>query len=136
MTIPRTLAAALAIAAIAVPATASAQQPADMHASTAIAAAQAQQKQDLRSADAADAAIHPRAFGQTRPVPQQAPTWPVDPQPITSAPAAQPVTTGGDGIDWGTIAIGVGLTLVAVGGFALVANRRRGGGTPRLGASV
>jgi hypothetical protein len=135
MTISRMLAAALAFAAFAVPAAALAQ-PADMHASTAIAAAQAQQKQDLRSADAADAAIHPRAFGQTRPVPQQAPTWPVDPQPITSAPAAQPVTTGGDGIDWGTIAIGVGLTLVAVGGFALVADRRRRGGTPRLGASV
>ena len=59
MTIRRTLAAALAATAIAAPAAAAAQ-PADMHASTAIAAAKAQQRQDLRGEHAKDAAQHPR----------------------------------------------------------------------------
>ena len=54
----RTLAAALAAVALAVPATTAAAQPADMHASTAIAAAKAQQpRQDLRSPDARHAAL-------------------------------------------------------------------------------
>ena len=59
MNIRRTLAAALAATAIAAPAAAAAQ-PADMHASTAIAAAKAQQRQDLRGEHAKDAAQHPR----------------------------------------------------------------------------
>ena len=58
MNIRRTLAAALAATAIAAP-TATASQPADMHASTAIAAAKAQQRQDLRGEHAKDAAQHP-----------------------------------------------------------------------------
>ena len=58
MTIRRTLAAALAAAAIAAPAASA--QPADMHASTAQAAAQAQQRQDLRGEHARDAALRPR----------------------------------------------------------------------------
>jgi hypothetical protein len=78
MSTTRTLAAALAIAALAAPAAQA--QPADMHASVAQAAAQAQNrqdlrspdardaattqaKQDLRSADAQDAAVHPRGPG-------------------------------------------------------------------------
>ena len=150
MRISPTLTTALAIAALIIPAASASAQPPDMHASTAIAAAKAhqQQSQDLRSPDARDAALHPRGPGHPVNAPgatvvesqsveslPQAPTWPVNPKPITSAPASQPAATGDDGIDWGTIAIGVGLTLIAVGGFALVANRRRGG-TPRLRASV
>ena len=59
MYIRRTLIAALTAAAIAVPAATAAAQPADMHASTAIAAAKAQQqpKQDLRSPDARHVAL-------------------------------------------------------------------------------
>jgi hypothetical protein len=150
-TTPLTL--ALAIAALIVPAAAQAQPP-DMHASTAIAAAQAHQqaqgKQDLRSADAADAALHPRAFGQTinalgataadsqsikpAPVLQAAPQWPTNPKPITAAPASQPAAgTSNDGIDWTTVLIGIAGSLLAVGALALVANRRR---PPRLGTSV
>ena len=152
MKITPTLTTALAVAALIVPAAAQAQ-PADMHASTAIAAArareQAQPKQDLRSADARDAAMHPRGPGHpvnspgatavdsasVKPAPgvQSAPTWPVDPKPIASAPESQPVATGDDGVDWKTIGIGIAGSLIAVGLLALVANRRR---TPRLGASV
>lgn len=127
MTLSRTLATVLAFAAFAVPATAQAQV-ADMHASTAIAASQAQQKQDLRSPDARDA-----ASGVSRAALPQAPTWPVDPKPVTSAPAAQPATGGDSGIDWATIAIGIAGSLLAVGLLAFVLNRRH---TPRLGASV
>jgi len=144
---------ALAIAALIVPAAAQAQ-PADMHASTAVAAAQARHQaqgtQDLRSPDARDAALHPRGPGHpvnapgataadsasTKPLPvlQQAPTWASDPKPVTSAPASQPATdNSGDGVDWTTVLIGIAGSLIAVGGIALVANRRR---TPRLGASV
>jgi hypothetical protein len=144
MSISRKLAAALAIAAVAVPAATAQAQPADMHASVAQAAAKANERQDLRSADARDAAIHPRgpghpvnALGATavdsasqKPLPG-APTWPVNPQPIKSAPAAEPVDTG-DGVDWTTIALGIAGSLIAVGGLALVANRRR---TPRLRTS-
>jgi hypothetical protein len=153
MKITPTLTTALAIAALIVPATAAQAQPADMHASTAIAAAQAreqaQPKQDLRSADARDAAMHPRGFGHAvnapgatakdsasvKPAPgiQQAPTWPVDPKPVTSAPAAQP-SSADDGVDWTTIGIGIAGSLMAVGLLALVANRRTR--TPRLRASV
>lgn len=136
MQISPTLTTALAIAALLIPAAGASAQPPDMHASTAIAAAKAQQqqKQDLRSPDARDAAIHPRGPGHAVNALPQAPTWPVDPKPIATAPASQPAATGDDGINWGTIAIGVGLSLIAVAGFALVANRRRGG--PRMPASV
>lgn len=98
MSTTRTLAAALAVAALAA-APAAQAKPADMHASVAQAAAKAQQKQDLRSPDARDAAIHLRRSGLvvnaqgesesriTSPTPAGQPTWAVNPQPIT--PAAQ-----------------------------------------------
>ena len=54
MSIARTLVAALAVTALAVPAAQA--RPADIHASFAEAAAKAQQKQDLRSPDAIEAA--------------------------------------------------------------------------------
>jgi hypothetical protein len=142
---------ALAVAALIIPAAAQAQ-PADMHASTAIAAtkAQAQPQRDLRSPDARDAALHPRSVGEAvnapgataadsasvKPAPalQQAPAWPTDAKPVTSAPASQPAAgTSNDGVDWTTVLIGIAGSLIALGGVALVANRRR---TPRLGTSV
>jgi hypothetical protein len=171
MKLTPTLTTALAIAALIIPAAAAQAKPADMHASTAIAAAQAREKaqpkqdlrspdardaangivtksQDLRSADARDAAIHPRGPGHpvnapgatavgsqsVKPAPvAQAPTWPVDPKPVTSAPAAKPATGGDGGVDWTTIAIGIAGSLLAVGLLAFVLNRRQ---TPRLRATV
>ncbi len=118
----RTLAAALAIAALAVPAAQA--QPADIHAPLARAAAEAQNKQDLRSADARDAAQHPRGATAVESAVQPGPpTWPVHPQPLTPAPVAE-VTDGGTGIQWTTIGLGIAGSLLAVGGLAALTTRR------------
>ena len=137
MLIRRILAAALAAAAFAVP-TAAFAQPADMHASTAIAAAKARQQQDLRSPDAIDAAQHPRkavvvnapgatvvdSQAKSTPVAPGQPTWAVNPKPLT--PPAQPATAtaSDDGTDWVAIGAGVGLTLLVFGGVAAFARNR------------
>jgi hypothetical protein len=109
MTIRRTIATAVAAAALVAPAAQA--QPADMHASTAQAAAKAAQqpKQDLRTPDARDAAaavtLHRSvpavdAPGATavdsasRLPPAGQPTWPVDPAPI-AAPVPQAVSDDG-----------------------------------------
>ncbi len=106
MTIRRTLLAALAATALIAPAAQA--QPADMHASTAQAAAKARQqaKQDLRSPDARDASVtlHRSGHAVNAPgataadsasqlPPAGQPTWPVNPAPIT-APAQKPVDDG------------------------------------------
>jgi hypothetical protein len=133
MKLTHTLTTALATAALIIPAAGAQAQPADMHASTAIAAAQAQHKQDLRSADARDAAIHPRGPGH----PVNAPgATAVSSQSLIPAekapvPAAQP---SDGGTDWTTVLIGIAGALAAVGGIALVMNRRHT--TPRFGASA
>jgi len=125
MSTTRTLAAALAIAAIAVPAAQA--QPADMHASLAQATAKTQNKQDLRSADARDAAQNPvnapgtsAVESATQPGP---PTWPAHPQPLTPAPVAE-VTDGDTGINWTTIGLGIAGSLLAVSGLAALTSRR------------
>ena len=143
MNIHRTLAATLA--AMAISASAAHAMPADMHASTAQAAAQAQQRQDLRSADARDAATNPRksqavnAPGATvvesqskvTPVAPGQPTWAVNPQPIAPAPA--PATAkSDDGVDWTTIVLGIAGTLLVLGGIVVATNRLRP--TPRTRA--
>jgi hypothetical protein len=119
MRITRTLAAALAIAALGgsaaqariadlhspVPQTQT--QPANMHASTAIAASKAQHAQDLRSADARDAVRNPRNVGEA------------STRPAQIAPASKPVAVDTDpGVDWTGIAIGAGLGLLAIAGLA------------------
>jgi hypothetical protein len=147
MTIRHTLAAALAAAAIAAPA-ATAQPVADMHASTAQAAAQAQHRQDLRSPDAVDAAQHPRkspvvvdAPGATAADSQSTrtlvapgqPTWAVNPQPISPAPAVA-ASPSDDGVDWVTIGLGIAGTLLVLGGIVALTSRTRT--TPRTRVSV
>jgi hypothetical protein len=109
MRITRTLAAALAIAALG--ASTAQAQPLDMHASTAIAAAKAQHKQDLRSADARDAIRNPRNFDV----------------PSRHAPTVKVAAVdASSGTDWTAIAIGSGLGLLAIGGlFALNSLRVR-----------
>ena len=127
MSITRTLAAALAICALAAPVASA--QPADMHASTAIAAAKEGQKQDLRSPDAREgreAAVRLHRSG----IVVGTTSRPAAPQPAPVVPAAK--STGTD-IDWATIALGVAGSLFAVLGVALVANRRR---TPPLRPSA
>ena len=88
----------------------------DNRAETSSSAANAWPHQDLRSPDARDAAMSQLP---------QAPTWPVDPKPITSAPAAEPTAAGG-GVDWVMIALGgVAALLVSGAAVALVAHSRR-----------
>ncbi len=137
MTIRRTLAAALAATAIAAPA-ASAQPP-DMHASTAQAAAQAQQRQDLRGEHARDAALRPRVSeavnapgasvvdsqSKSTPVAPGQPTWAVNPKPLPPV-TAQASTKSDDGVDWTTIALGLGISLLAIGGIAALTSRSKG----------
>ena len=111
MTIRRTLLATLAAAALIAPAAQA--RPADMHASTAEAAAakaqaQAHPVQDLRSPDARDAGQHLRRSGNavnapgatavgsvSQLPPAGQPTWPVN--PTTLAPPAQEPATDDDG---------------------------------------
>ena len=184
MSTRRTLIAALTAVAIAVPAATAAAQPADMHASTAIAAAKAreaqQPKQDLRSADArhaalmtkqherdtaaaakakrvqdlrspdaVDAAVHPRkspvivnapgatvvdSQAKSTPVAPGQPTWAVHPKQLPPPSQTATATKSDDGVDWTTIGIGVGLTLLLVGGIAALTARTRP--TPRTPASA
>jgi len=131
MKIRRTLAAALAATAILAPAAAA--DPPDMHASTAIAAAEAQQRQDLRGEHAKDAAQHPRKTqaslviaspghpsesGNTAPLP-----------PVTAQ-----ATKSGGGVDWTTIALGVAGTLLVFGGIVAVTIHRPVPRSTRAGA--
>ena len=127
MSITRRLAAALAIGALVAPAAAQAK-PMDMHASTAIAAVQARETQDLRSADARDAAAHPRRAGH----PVNAPgATAVDSASSRSAAGpsmttAQPATIADDAssTNWTTIALGIAGSLIAVGALAATLSRR------------
>jgi hypothetical protein len=132
MSITRKLAAALAVVALAA-APAAQAKPADMHASVAQAAAKTQEKQDLRSADARDAAEHPRGPGHAVDAPGAtavdsatlpgSPKSGVNPQPLTPAPVAE-VSDGGNGVDWTTIGLGIAGSLLAVGGIAALTSRR------------
>jgi hypothetical protein len=122
MSTTRTLAAALTIAVLG--ASGAQAQPADMHASTASAAAKAQPKQDLRSADARDAALNPRDAGeQARRALPGPPTWPSHAQVIAPTAKAAPVDSE-SGVDWLPIAIGAGISLVAMTGLVALNNRR------------
>jgi len=138
MSIARTLVAALAVTALAVPAAQA--RPADIHASFAEAAAKAQQKQDLRSPDGIEAAhlrghaaadaINARGAtavdSATRPAPRTfagPPTWPANPQPIAQVHAVKVVDDGG--VDWTTIGLGIAGGLLAVSVAVVLTARRR-----------
>ena len=131
MTIRRTLAAALAATAIAAPA-ATAAQPADMHASTAIAAAKAQQRQDLRGEHAKDAAQHPRKT-QWRLL-LASPGHPSESGNATPLPPVTALATkSDDGVDWTTIGLGVAGTLLVFAGIVSLTIRKP---VPRTRVSV
>jgi hypothetical protein len=112
----RTLVAALATAALVAP-TAQAQ-PADIHAPLAMAHAATQKKQDLRSADARDAAVHPHGPGHAIVTPADVVNAPgataadsqsrPGPAPVANVPDA------GNGVDWTTIGLGIAGSLLAV----------------------
>lgn len=126
MTIHRTLVAALAGLAIAAPA-AQARVP-DMHASTAQAAAQERQRQDLRGEHARDAASNPRPVNEPGATAggSQSKVTPGQTVPDRLLPPAQAVSSSSDdGVDWTTIGIGVGITLLVLGLIAAVTSRSR-----------
>jgi hypothetical protein len=83
------------------------------HASVATAAAK---HQDLRSADAKDAALNPRPAGKSLP---GAPVWATNPVPVHSS---SPTPINDDGLPWLTIVLGVAGGL-AVGGAAAGVSR-------------
>ena len=108
----RILVALLAVVALAAPAAQA--QPTDLHPAKA-------PQQDLRSPDAVDAATQRNAATPPLPGP---PTWPSNPQPI-STPAATSDDAGG--IEAPTIALGIVGSLLAVLAVTAVAERSRRG---------
>jgi hypothetical protein len=148
MTIRHTVAAVLAASAIAAPAASAMPAPPDMQASRAQAAAQAQRTQDLRGEAARDAALNPRksqavdapgataadSQARTTPVAPGQPTWAVNPKPLPPPTQIASTTSSDDGIDWATVGIGVGITLLLVGGIAALTSRMRPLPRTRAGA--
>ena len=125
----------LALVAGAIAAPAASAYPADMHASTAIAAAEARQKQDLRSADARDGAL--RAEREARGQDLRSPDT-VDAaagRGTSNAPdvvvvkVKYPQPVAADGLDWRDAGIGAatifGLALVTLGGTLVAVQRRQ-----------
>jgi hypothetical protein len=117
--VPATVIAGLATVALAAPGAGAMpiHEPSEFDAGHASTATVAQQRQDLRSADARDAAVHPKrfadpAFGQPTPVRAS------QPQPASS-------DTSDDGFPWAIVlgVAGIGL----VGGGAAVGATRSGG---------
>ena len=152
MTIRRTLASVLAAAALIAPAAQA--EPADMHASVALAAAkanaQAQPKQDLRSPDARDAGqtVHrggytPGAAAVNAPgatavdsasqlPPAGEPTWPTHPTTL-AAPAQEPATDG-DGSPLPVIPLVAGVLVVLATALAARYGTRRMNRRARIAA--
>ena len=92
----------------------------DMHASTAQALADSRKRQDLRSADARDAAEGRGTFSAPDVAVVTLPESPAQPAPASSG-----------GLDWTDAGIGAGgaltMILLATGGAFAVGHRRRGG---------
>ena len=107
MSITRTLAAALAIAALAAPTSAAY----DIHAPLARAAAKAQKHEDLRSPDAKVGAYTPGAIPAVS-----------YPRPVAPAHAVQ-ASDGSGGVSRTTIGLGIAGSLLAVGGLAAFTTR-------------
>ena len=116
--IPGSIVTAIAAIALAAPGAGAMpmHEPSEYDAGHASVATAAAAHQDLRSADAKDAAMHPRPApapaGKSLP---GAPTWATNTQPIPRA--ADPVPVNDDSLPWLTIVLGVAGG-VAVGGAA------------------
>jgi hypothetical protein len=133
MTIKRSLAAALTTVAIAAPGAVAQAKPVDTHVPVA------QATQDLRSPDARDAARTPSLGGTVSPKQDLRSPDARDaavPQPDINArgatavdsstrpaPAPVPASTGGDGIDWAPIALGLAGALLGIAGLGALAVR-------------
>jgi hypothetical protein len=131
MTIRRTFAAALAATAIASPAASA--QPADLHASTALAAAQIQEQHDLRSPDAIDAAIHSSRSSSTVPASPGHPSESANTAPLPPA-TDEALSTSHDGVDWATLGLGIAGLVLFMGGVVALATRTRPASRTRASA--
>ena len=131
MTIPRTLAAALAAAAIAAPAASA--EPAAGPASFA----PAHQRQDLRGEHARDAAIHPEDAPQIHsklaPVSPGHPSEAANTTPLPPVDDA-PVSAADDGVDWPTLGLGIAGLVLFMGGVLALATRTRSAPRTRVSA--
>lgn len=131
MTIPRTLAAALAAAAIAAPAASA--EPAAGPASFA----QAHERQDLRGEHARDAAIHPEDAPQIHsrlaPVSPGHPSEAANTTPLAPVDVA-PVSAADDGVDWPTLGLGIAGLVLFMGGVLALATRTRSAPRTRVSA--
>jgi len=136
----RTATTAIAIAALAAP-TALAR-PADT--SPAVAkAADATQEQDARSPDARGGMYTPGASpavsytsgtnSESAPPQPGPPTWPTDPEPITTATAGN-ASHGESGVDWTTIGLGIAGSMLVLGAIAGITSRTRRSGRARIAA--
>jgi hypothetical protein len=124
-TLPRALAAALAIAAFS--AQAAGAQPADLRSpDTQAAAAESQSRQDLRSPDAADAG-NPREQRQDLRSPDTRPGPVLTAAPVTAPEPREIPASGGtdDGTPWALIAIGIAGAGALLTGTAAVTRRTR-----------
>ena len=131
MTIPRTLAAALAAAAIAAPAASA--EPAAGPASFA----PAPERQDLRGEHARDAAIHPEDAPQIHsklaPVSPGHPSEAANTTPLPPVDDA-PVSAADDGVDWPTLGLGLAGLVLFMGGVLALATRTRSAPRTRVSA--
>jgi hypothetical protein len=125
MNIARTLVAALAVAALLAPAAVA--RPID---TPAPPVTQDEPVMDMRQSVAEFLAAEREKRESVLPGP---PAMPMNPQPI-DPPASATTTTADDGVDWATIAIGVGLSLVAIGAITFATHRIRLRQRPRIAA--
>jgi hypothetical protein len=133
VTFSRMFIAALAVAALLAP-TAAAKPidtTPDMRASVAEALAKEREARQQEQPGPRTWSAYPTPEARQPRLPGP-PTWPVNPQPITQPSVA--AADDGDGIDWATIGIGVGLTFVALGAITAITYRIRVKQRPRIAA--
>jgi hypothetical protein len=106
-------------------------EPSEFDAGHASVAQAAQQRQDLRSADAKDAVMHPKRYvapaAGSKSLPG-APTWASNPQPVRAVQA--PADSNDDGFPWAIVLGAAGIGLIG-GGAAVGATRSSGKRTRR-----
>ena len=112
--VPGSIITAIAALALAAPGAGAmpTHEPSEFDAGHASVATTSAKHQDLRSADARDAALNRQPAGKSLP---GAPTWASNPAPVHAT--SQPVPANDDDLPWLTIALGIAGGL-AVGGAA------------------
>ena len=63
---------------------------------------------------------------KSTPVAPGQPTWAVNPKPLPPVTAQPAAVKSGDGVDWTTIGLGIGISLLVIGGIAALSSRSKG----------